>query len=121
MNIPWSLVFVIKIFIAVAVVDVAFLPILWSLRAPLPTLYVQMICLEGGLITLIGVLLLVNSLFSKVAMADDRYVGFGTIRRGIRFKELKSEQKHTMRKRGILMLTVGLLLFIPTLVAIINA
>jgi len=69
---------------------------------------------------LIGVLLLLTSLSSEVALANDRYVGFGAVRRGIRFVEIKGEQKHVMRKRGVLMVIIGLLLSIPTLMVMIN-
>ena len=113
--------FAVKILLSVAVIDVVVFPILWVLRVPLPHGYTSIICFEGGFITILGVLLLLTSLFSRIALANDRYVGFGTTRRGLRFKELKSEQKHILRKRGILMVAVGLLLFIPTLMVIINA
>lgn len=121
LKVPWALLFAVKILASVAVTDVVVFPILRVLRVPLPQGYIPITCFEGGFITFIGVLLLLNSLSSKVAVANDRYVGFGTIRRGVRFVELKSEQKHIMRKRGTLMVIIGMLLFIPTLIVIINA
>jgi len=119
LTIPWALLFVAKTIAAIAAIDVTLLPILWHLRAPLPQCYVPITCFEGGLIAAVGVLLLVNSLASKVALTDDRYVRLGVIRRGIRFKELKNHEKRSMRRRGILMVMIGLLLFVPTLIVLL--
>ena len=90
---------VVKILVSVAAIDVVVFPILWVLRVPLLQVYIPVTCFEGGAIILIGILLLLNSLSSEVALVNDRYVGFGAIRRGIRFVEMKGEQKRIMRKR----------------------
>jgi len=120
LKVSWALLFVVKILVSVAVIDVVVFPILWVLRASLPQVYIPITLFEGGAIMLIGVLLLLTSLSSEVALANDRYVGFGAVRRGIRFVEIKGEQKHVMRKRGVLMVIIGLLLSIPTLMVMIN-
>lgn len=115
LKIRWAFLFVAKILCFVAIVDIAVLPVLWILRVPLPQAYVPVTCGEGLFIALIGVLLLLNSLSSTVIQGDDRYAGFGTIRHGVRFRKLKDEEKHLMRKRGTVMVAIGMIMSIPTL------
>ena len=115
MNVHWAFLFVAKVLCSVAIVDIAFLPILWILGVPLPQAYVPVTCGEGLFIALIGVLLLFNSLSSTISQTDDRYAGFGAIRRGVRFRELKDEEKRLMRRRGLLLVIIGMLMSVPTL------
>lgn len=109
-KVPWALVFVTKILGFVAIIDVAVFPILWILRVALPQAYFPITFYEGFSITVIGVLVLFTSLFSTVEQPDDRYLGHGMYRYGIKFKKLSKEDKHDMRVRGILMILVGMIL-----------
>jgi hypothetical protein len=108
------IVFVAKILGAILVINIAIFPMLWILKAALPEAYLLIISYEGLCIATVGFLLLLTSLFSQVEQENHRYVGFGTYRYGLRFKKLTSEQKRDMRLRGILMMTIGVILVITS-------
>jgi len=113
-------VFIAKILVFVAVVDVAVLPILWILKVALPQAYISITCYEGFCITLIGGLLLFTSLFSTAEQENHKYSGLGTYRYELRSKERTKKEKSSLRQKGILMIITGMLLFLLGLVGILN-
>lgn len=101
-----------KILGFVAVIDVAVIPILWALRADFIPAYFLITSYEGFCSAMIGGLLLFTSLFSTIEQENHKHVGFGTYRYGLRSEKLTNERKRDIQLKGILMVSIGVILFL---------
>lgn len=112
-DIPWALTFVMKALVFLVIVNVGVLPVLLFLRIPLGA-YSLIIVFEGFCLVILGGYLVVMSLFSEYERYDYQYVGRGmsrSIRRDIVIRKLRREERKRMRRRGVIMIFLGLLLW----------
>ena len=72
--------------------------------------YFPIIAFEGFCCFILGSLKIVNSLFSTIEAEDHRYIGHGMLRYQLKSIKLKPRQQKIMRKKGITMVIIGLLL-----------
>jgi hypothetical protein len=110
MKIPFDPSLAWKILCFYLVIDLAALPILLLLNLNLLWSYLSIILFEGFCSLVVGCILLFSTLFSTIEVEDHKYVGDGFLRYELKPIELSETQNKAMRKKGVTMVIVGLLL-----------
>lgn len=110
MTIPFDPRIAWKILRFYLVVDLAVLPLLLLFNLNLLWSYLSIILFEGFCSLVVGCVLLFSSLFSTIEVEDHKYVGDGFLRYELKPIELPETQNKAMRRKGITMIIVGLLL-----------
>jgi len=108
-NVHWMLSFVIRIFKFIVVIDLIVLPILLILGVS-PLFIIWVTFGQGFFVSVIGGLLVLNSLFSTIERHEWEHIGYGSWKVRRIFKTLTPQERLRCLQKGIIMIIIGLLL-----------
>jgi hypothetical protein len=111
----WILQFIVKTFSLIILLNLVVLPILWALK--ILYIFTLILMYEAAFIFILGVFQILGSCIYREDSIPYR-MGFRTGWFDFRkFSKLKSRQRQLYRQEGIIMTTIGLALFLGSLIA----